>query len=106
MPTAGLFLFTLLALAWGRPSHPDNPHSNKGSPPCKDNLNDGTCDPALGSPSAVRLQIGLPSSDIDGLHKAVMEVSDPSSPKYGQHLTKEKVRPSIIALLRRHYCIH
>lgn len=37
------------------------------------------------------LRLALVQSDITGLHKALYDVSTPSSPKYGQYLTKAEV---------------
>lgn len=37
------------------------------------------------------MRIALTSTDVDGLIKALMDVSTPSNPSYGQHLTKEQV---------------
>lgn len=42
--------------------------------------------------SVLKLRIALAQNDPDGLTKALMDVSDPASPSYGQHLTKEEVR--------------
>lgn len=40
----------------------------------------------------VTLRIALAQNNIDGLIDSVYAVSTPSSPRYGQHLTKEEVR--------------
>ncbi|KAJ6544649.1 family S53 protease [Mycena vulgaris] len=46
--------------------------------------------PAAAS-SPVNLRIALPSKDIAGLEKALLDVSTPSSSNYGNHLTKAEV---------------
>jgi tripeptidyl-peptidase I len=44
------------------------------------------------SPSAqINMRIALPSKDFAGLEKILYEVSEPTSAKYGQHLTTEEV---------------
>ena len=40
----------------------------------------------------LKLRIALAQSDSVGLTDALMAVSEPSSPRYGQHLTKSQVR--------------
>ncbi|KAI0696979.1 subtilisin-like protein [Cerioporus squamosus] len=45
----------------------------------------------LPSAETVPLLFALPASDTDGLHAALMDVSDPASPKYGQYLSKQEV---------------
>ena len=40
----------------------------------------------------LHLTIGLPSNNVEALHSTLLDVSDPSSPKYGQHLSKAEVR--------------
>lgn len=39
----------------------------------------------------IDLEIVLKSRDIPGLERVLYQVSDPSSPKYGRHLSKEEV---------------
>ncbi|TFK83532.1 subtilisin-like protein [Polyporus arcularius HHB13444] len=43
------------------------------------------------SESSVTLTLALPPTNIEGLHSALYDVSDPASPKYGKHLTKAEV---------------
>ncbi|KAI0693673.1 family S53 protease [Cerioporus squamosus] len=43
------------------------------------------------SNSSVTLTLALPPTNIDGLHAALYDVSDPASPKYGRHLSKAEV---------------
>ncbi|KAI0752884.1 peptidase S8/S53 domain-containing protein [Daedaleopsis nitida] len=46
----------------------------------------------VASPEAsISLTLALPSSNMDGLHAALMDVSDPKSSKYGKHLSKAEV---------------
>jgi tripeptidyl-peptidase-1 len=40
----------------------------------------------------IELRFALASQDIAGLEKALLDVSTPSSPNYGKHLTKAEVR--------------
>ena len=40
----------------------------------------------------IDMRIALTQSDRDGLIKALMDVSEPTSALYGQHLTREEVR--------------
>ncbi|KAJ7140153.1 family S53 protease [Mycena crocata] len=40
---------------------------------------------------SIKLRIALASRDIPGLEKALLDVSTPSSPNYGKHLSKEEV---------------
>lgn len=47
----------------------------------------GPADPS----QLIDFQVVLKSRDILGLEKVLYQVSDPSSPKYGQHLSKEEV---------------
>lgn len=42
--------------------------------------------------TVLNLRLALVQSDTEGLQKALMDVSTPSSALYGQHLTKEEVR--------------
>lgn len=46
--------------------------------------------PASGS-TDLTLRLALVSSDMEGLEKALYDVSTPSSDLYGQHLSKEEV---------------
>ncbi|KAI1787574.1 subtilisin-like protein [Ganoderma leucocontextum] len=39
----------------------------------------------------LRLTIGFPSNNVEDLHAALLDVSDPSSPHYGRHLSKAEV---------------
>ena len=46
------------------------------------------------SPSqSISLTLGLPPTNMPGLHAALYDVSDPTSPKYGKYLTKTEVCP-------------
>ncbi|RPD54237.1 family S53 protease [Lentinus tigrinus ALCF2SS1-7] len=46
--------------------------------------------PAVPS-SSLQLTLVLPPTNIDGLHAALYDVSDPKSPNYGKHLSKAEV---------------
>ena len=46
--------------------------------------------------STVTLTFALPPNNSDGLHAALMDVSDPASPKYGKHLSKSEVSERLI----------
>ncbi len=48
--------------------------------------------PAPGN-APLHLHIALVQNDIEGLQPKLMDVSTPSSPRYGQWLSKEEVRP-------------
>lgn len=56
----------------------------------------------------LHLTIGFPSDNVEALHAALLDVSDPSSPNYGRHLSKAKVRcirptvPRLIESTARH----
>ncbi|KAI0693677.1 Pro-kumamolisin, activation domain-containing protein [Cerioporus squamosus] len=43
------------------------------------------------STSSVQLTLALPPTNINGLHAALYDVSDPKSPNYGKHLSKSEV---------------
>ncbi|RDX41878.1 family S53 protease [Lentinus brumalis] len=40
---------------------------------------------------SIQLTLALPPTDVDGLHAALYDVSDPKSPNYGKHLSKSEV---------------
>ncbi len=42
--------------------------------------------------SSIELTLGLPPSNVEGLHAALLDVSDPSSHNYGKYLSKSEVR--------------
>ncbi|KAI0788230.1 subtilisin-like protein [Fomes fomentarius] len=41
--------------------------------------------------SSIELTLGLPPSNVEGLHAALLDVSDPDSPNYGKYLSKSEV---------------
>ena len=47
------------------------------------------------STETIPLLFALPASDTAGLHAALMDVSDPASPKYGKYLSKQEVKQMI-----------
>ena len=53
--------------------------------------------------SMISLRLALAQSNADGVVDALYSVSDPSSPQYGQHKTKEEVGHSVVhSSLRSH----
>lgn len=46
---------------------------------------------AASADTVLNLRIAMAQSDPAGLEKALYDVSTPSSPNYGQHLTKDEV---------------
>jgi hypothetical protein len=53
----------------------------------------------------LNLKIALTQSDLSGLEKALYDVSTPSSPNYGKHLSKEEVSDASQLLPFRCYFI-
>ena len=67
---------------------------------------DGRCHQTpAGSALRPFLSVGLPMSDPDGLYLALLEVSDPLSPRYGQHLSQAEVRLLVRSIPRTSYSI-
>ncbi len=56
--------------------------------------------------TTISFTIALPSSDMDGLHAALFDVSDPASPHYGHWLSKEEVHASAVHLTRCILTLH
>jgi tripeptidyl-peptidase-1 len=50
---------------------------------------------ATESATPIHLRIALPSKDVSGLKKTLLDVSTPGSAKYGQHLNAAQVRTRI-----------
>ena len=42
-------------------------------------------------PHGIGLVVGLRSANIIGLHNALLDISDPTSPNYGKHLSSDEV---------------
>ncbi|KAJ7506898.1 family S53 protease [Mycena galericulata] len=87
MSAASLFLVSLLSLAAAGPAFQTLivQESLESAPQGFASL--GPAD----SSSSVNLRIALPSNDIAGLEKALLDVSTPSSSNYGKHLSKAEV---------------
>lgn len=49
--------------------------------------------------SILRVRINLAQNNIDGLEKALLAASTPSSPSYGQWLSSEQVRPQYLHVM-------
>jgi tripeptidyl-peptidase-1 len=82
------------ALASAKPASIHVPHESRVDVPA------GWVSTGAASPSAlVNMRIALPSNNFAGLEKVLYEVSEPTSAKYGKHLSAEqvsrcRVRPS------------
>ncbi|KAJ7482844.1 family S53 protease [Mycena galericulata] len=87
MSAASLFLASLLSLAAAGPAFQTLivQENLQSAPQGFTNL--GPAD----SSSSVNLRIALPSKDVAGLEKALLDVSTPSSSNYGNHLSKDEV---------------
>lgn len=53
--------------------------------------------------SVLNLRIALVQNDIEGLQKALLDVSTPGNALYGQHLSKEEVRRYLLLLHLPHF---
>ncbi len=88
MVASTLFLLSLFTLALGNPLSRRimQVHESRGEVP------EGFVQQGAAPPDTVlKMRIALTQNNIDGLHEALMDVSTPSSPLYGQHLSKSKV---------------
>ncbi|KAJ6544652.1 family S53 protease [Mycena vulgaris] len=56
--------------------------------------------------ASVNLRIALSSGNIAGLKKALLDISDPSSPNYGNHLTKAEVNAFVAPSHRAVAAVH
>lgn len=54
---------------------------------------------AANTDQTLSLRIGLTQGNLTGLYDALYEVSDPTSAKYGQHLSKDEVRAIKLAFV-------
>ncbi|KAI0738976.1 Pro-kumamolisin, activation domain-containing protein [Daedaleopsis nitida] len=43
----------------------------------------------------IRLTFAIPQANVSGLHAALLDVSDPASPNYGRHLSKQEVEQHV-----------
>ena len=110
LPTA-LFSFALIWLAHGRPN---TMRSTLDVRSTFDVLSAFDVRSALDAPppgfkeagvrsqssQSLRLTIGLSRSNITGLRDALMDVSDPDSPNYGNYWSQEKVRSCVHSRIR------
>lgn len=62
-------------------------HERRDAPPIGFTLSG-----AANTDQTLSLRIGLTQGNLAGLYDALNEVSDPTSEKYGQHLSKDEVR--------------
>ena len=93
MFAAGLLSFTFFAVALGRPaldSHDLVTRSQHDATPS------GYVQGSAPSDSTIRLTIAMPQNNMSGLHAALLDVSDPDSPNYGKHLSKDEVSQSTL----------
>ncbi|KAI0366839.1 subtilisin-like protein [Pilatotrama ljubarskyi] len=89
MVAAGLLILSLLPLALGRPSSQSHPLVVRGQQKA---IPEGFFPGHLSTPNpgVMHFVLGL-KSDATGLVKSLLDVSDPASSKYGQHLSKDEV---------------
>jgi len=86
--TTWIFLGSLIALTSATPT----PHSGMFVRSSRSDVPAGFAH--LGAAAAdkfIPLRVALVPNNIGGLEKILNDVSDPSSPNYGKHLSKEKV---------------
>ncbi|KAI0371039.1 family S53 protease [Pilatotrama ljubarskyi] len=80
------FCFSLFAFNYGKPlTRSYNIHEFRASVPTAF-VRTGPATPN----STLSLQLALVPSNLTGLHKTLHDVSDPASPLYGQHLSKQE----------------
>ncbi|KAM5533365.1 hypothetical protein V8D89_012973 [Ganoderma adspersum] len=84
----GTFVLALLALGSNVPRSELVPRSQLSTIPAGFSLNARTL---VVDDYILHLTIGFPSDNVEALHSALLDVSDPSSPNYGQHLSKAEV---------------
>ncbi len=89
MLAAGLLSFILFAVALGRPPSDSHELITRSQ---HDVTPSGFIEGGAPSDGIVRLTVAMPQSNIGGLHTALLDVSDPYSPNYGKHLSKDEVR--------------
>ena len=88
MFAAVLLLLPVLPAALGRPAYGRRDLVVRGqleAPPVGFVATDI---PATGS---IKLTVAMHQNNIDGLHSAVLDISDPTSPNYRKHLSKSEV---------------
>ncbi|KAI8976705.1 subtilisin-like protein [Trametes punicea] len=88
MVAAGLLLLSLLPLALGRPSTQSSSLVVRGQQKA---VPDGFHGLSTTQPAIMHFVLALKPSNTTGLIKSLLDVSDPASSKYGQHLSKAEV---------------
>lgn len=88
MVAAGLLFLSVLPLALGRPSSQSSPLVTRASVKA---VPEGFFHSNSLPPAMFKFVLGL-KSDSTALVNSLLDVSDPSSSKYGQHLSKDEVR--------------
>ncbi|RDX50913.1 subtilisin-like protein [Lentinus brumalis] len=88
MLAAGLLSFILFAVALGRPASDSHELITRSQ---HDVTPSGFIEGEAPSDGIVRLTVAMPQSNISGLHTALLDVSDPYSPNYGKHLSKDEL---------------
>lgn len=88
MVAAGLLFLSVLPLALGRPSAQSSPLVTRASVKA---VPEGFFHSNSLPPAMFKFVLGL-KSDSTALVNSLLDVSDPSSSKYGQHLSKDEVR--------------
>ena len=81
MIAAGLLVVFLLAPVLARPTPDLVVRGDLGGPPAGFTAGNAPSD-------AIKFTLALPQVDVNGLHAAVLDVSDPTSAKCRQHLSK------------------
>ncbi|KAI0676460.1 subtilisin-like protein [Trametes maxima] len=86
MVAAGLLILSFLPLAFGRPSFESGSLVTRSSfkPP-------GFSPTNVRPPAVFRMTLGLVQQNVAGLHAALLDVSDPASDNYKNHLSKDQV---------------
>ncbi|KAI0716532.1 peptidase S8/S53 domain-containing protein [Earliella scabrosa] len=92
LPAAGLLFLCLVHSVFGRPALERSSkllvRSELPSVPVGFSSGDRSPD----SETPIQLTIALPQRNIEALHRAVLDISDPDSSNYGRHLSKSEVQ--------------
>ena len=94
MVATGLFLASLFALALGNPLVQRAMKVHESRPDVPEGF---TKQSAAAADTPLKLRIALKQFDPAGLEDALMAVSTPGNARFGQHLTKDQVRISLIS---------
>ena len=86
---AGLHLLSIVIVSFGRPTLP---HEKLPKLPASRSFVDNVLDNVLDKALTIPITIALRPSNKSGLIDTLMDISDPTSSKYGQHLTRSEVR--------------